>query len=62
MLHSRNSNNTQYFLNKDNLNIAIEKYYYDYINKDFNCEAGECITFKKVHNLVEKYVTLPEVE
>ena len=48
--------------NKDNLNIAIEKYYYDYINKDFNCETGECITFKKVHNLVEKYVTLPEVE
>ena len=39
-----------------------EKYYYDYINKDFNCETGECITFKKVHNLVEKYVTLPEVE
>lgn len=48
--------------NKDNLNIAIEKYYYDYINKEFKCETGECITFKKVHNLVEKYVTLPEVE
>lgn len=48
--------------NKDNLNIAIEKYFYDYINKKFNCETGECITFKKVHNLVEKYVTLPEVE
>lgn len=48
--------------NKDNLNIAIEKYYYDYINKEFNCEFGECTTFKKVHNLVEKYVTLPEVE
>ncbi|MGN1379401.1 MAG: multiprotein-bridging factor 1 family protein [Bacilli bacterium] len=48
--------------NKDNLNIAIEKYFYDYINKEFKCETGECITFKKVHNLVEKYVTLPEVE
>lgn len=46
------------FLDDNNIHTVLEKYSYNYLTDELNCEHGSCSSLKEIKKLLEPYITL----